>query len=563
MNKIALIFIASSFTLLFSCGTPENSSPVTNEISCLDFSALEKYETLDPVKITDVVSFHIASQIMEPLLRFSEIDLTIKPIVAESWEISADNLTYTFVLKKGIKFHDNSCFADGKGRELTANDVVYTFKRLYLEKSSYGYSLFKNLIKGSEDYTEGEIEGLKAIDDYKVEFTLSKPYSNFLSMLATTGSSILAKEAVEKNKVVGSGPFTYHKEKDTDTTITLLRNPNYHMSDNEGEQLPYLESVAFHYVSSSQKQLEMFINDELDVIVDIHPNAIKTLVETQISDFQNNPKKYVLGRSPKLITSSLKLNTAIAPFNNKKVRQALAMGINKYKIVENILHGEAYSPGKNGIVPSAIKGYDFTSIVGLEYNLDKAKALLAEAGYPGGKGFPTITLASLKSNISTRVVLEIQKQLLTNLNINVEISSMTTHQMNEMNSKSELNMSLGGWLGEFPDPVTFLSLFYGANVPSSTTEKSYPNESRYKNAEFDQLYEKALVTIDDSKRYELCLKADQIIATEVPSIPLWYHENYQIIKANVTGYQANSMDIKYLTHVKVEDLLVKQKGINF
>jgi ABC-type transport system substrate-binding protein len=254
------------------------------------------------------------------------------------------------------------------------------------------------------------------------------------------------------------------------------------------------------------------------------------------------------------------LNTATAPFDNKKVRQAIGMAIDKVKIVTNVMKGEAYSSANNGIVPSAINGYDFSSVVGLEYNLTNAKKLLAEAGYPGGKGFPTITLASLNRNTTTRVILEIQKQLLVNLNINVEISSLTSQQIMEMNGKSELNMSLGGWLGEFPDPVTFLSLFYGADVPSSLTEVSFPNESRYKNAAFDKLYEKALITIDDSKRYELCLKADQIIATDVPGIPLWYHENYQLIKSNIAGYQENSMNIKYLVHVKIEESLVVQKN---
>ena len=562
MNKLALSFIATSFVLLMSCESNKNSqseinSPATKEQSGLDFAVTEKLQTLDPIKITDVISFQIASQIMEPLLRFSEKDLTLVPVIAKSWEISEDNLIYTFKLKKGVFFQDNSCFEQGKGRELTTNDIVYTFKRICSEKSSYGYSLFKNLIKGSENYTEGEIEGLKAIDPYTIQFTLNKPYSNFLNLLGGVNSCIVAKEAIEQNAIVGTGPFVYNEENETATTLTLLRNKNYHMTDEEGNKLPYLASVAIHHVKSPQKQLDMFMNGELDLVRGVPHSSLKELVASQISDFEDKTKKYVLGRYPEVITSSLTLNTAIAPFDNKKIRQALAMAINKEKIVENVLKGEAFSPGYNGIVPSAIKGYDFSSVVGIEFNLAKAKALLAEAGYPAGRGFPTITLASLKRNKSTRVALEIQKQLLSNLNINVEISSMTRQQMTEMNGKSELNMSLGGWLGEFPDPVTFLSLFYGGDVPSSPLEMSYPNEARYKNKAFDKLYKEALITIDDTKRYELCLQADQIIANDAPCIPLWYHENYQLIKSNITGYQANSMNIKYLTYVKFQELATK------
>lgn len=569
MKKLVLRVLAASGFFLMSCGGGENNSAnskiedkenASTNISCLDFAISEKYNSLDPIKITDIVSFHIASQIFEPLLRFDDKDLSLQPSIAESWTISEDALVYTFSLKKGVSFQDNSCFPEGKGRPLTAKDVIYTFQRIYSEKSSYAHSLFQNVIKGAEDYTTGELSGINAIDDYTVAFTLNKPTSNFLNLLATVTASILAKEAIEKNQIVGSGPFTYSKENDNEDAVTLLRNPNYHMTDKEGHKLPYLKSVAFNYVASGQDQLKLFMENKLDVITGIPPESIKELVEAQIADFENKPTKYVLGRNPEVTTTYLSLNTAIAPFNNKKVRQALGMAINKSKIVNNVLKGEAYSPGNNGIVPSAIKGYDFSSVVWLEYNLAKAKKVLTEAGYPEGKGFPTITFASLKRNTAIRVALEIQKQLLTNLNINVEISSVSLKEMVDLNSRSELNMCLGGWLGEFPDPVSFLSLFYGADVPDSPLEMSFPNESRYQNDTFDKLYEEALVTGDEDNRYELCLKADQIIATDVPGIPLWYHENYQLIKSAVTGYQANSMNIQYLTYVKIKDVSEKENS---
>ncbi|MFB0925856.1 MAG: ABC transporter substrate-binding protein, partial [Vicingaceae bacterium] len=418
MKRLVFSFIASSVVFLMSCGSGKNDQTDSNvesdvsskpTISCLDFAISETYITLDPIKITDIVSFHVTSQIFEPLLRFDDKDLSLKPLLVNSWIISEDYLTYTFSLKEGIHFQDNNCFPDGKGRELTANDVVYTFKRIYSEKSSYAYNLFKNQIKGSQNYVEGDIEGLNAIDNYNIEFTLNKPSSNFLNLIANTVSAIVAKEAIEQNAIVGSGPFAYSKENDTKTAITLLRNNNYHLSDKKGNQLPYLESVAFNVAKSGKEQLDLFMANKLDIITGIPPESVKDLVESQIADFQDTPTKYILGRYPKVATSFLSLNTAIAPFNNKKVRQALGMAINKSKIVDNILKGEAYSPGNNGIVPSAIKGYDFSSVVGLDFNLNKAKKLLSEAGFPNGKGFPTIKFASLKRNANIRVALEVQK----------------------------------------------------------------------------------------------------------------------------------------------------------
>jgi len=548
---------------LMSCGGEEskpsekenqNSGISKTKSGCLDFAIGEKYQSLDPINIKDVVSFHIVSQIYEPLLRFDEKDLMLQPLLAESWEVSEDNLTHTFNLKKGIHFQDNDCFEGGEGRELKASDVIYTFKRIYSEKESYSNSLFRNTIEGGDDYqNEGEISGLKAIDDYTVEFTLIKPSSNFMSHLATIGSAIVPREAVEKNVIVGSGPFTYSKENDTKTAVTLLKNQNYHISDKKGNKLPYLESVAFNYVKNGQEQLSLFMENKLDIITGIPPESIKDLVESQIADFQDKPVKFVLGRYPKVSTTFLNLNTAIEPFNNLNIRKAFGMAINKARIVDHVLKGEASSPGNYGVVPSAIKDYDFSSVVGQEYNVTKAKKMLADAGYPEGKGFPTLTFATGKGNQSLRVALEIQKQLLTNLNVNVEISSLSLKEIMEMNNKSLLNMSLRAWLGEFPDPTTFLSLFHSENIPASTEEASYPNEARYKNSQFDKLYEKALVTIDSKKRYELCLSADQIIASEVPVIPLWYHENYQLIQSVVKNYQPNSMNIHYLTYVQLEE----------
>lgn len=568
MKKIVLSFVVIS-VLLMSCGGGENSTSENDEQNdeqndkannCLDFAISEKYNTLDPINVTSVVSFHIASQIYEPLLRFDEKDLSLQPLLAESWVISDDNLVHTFQLKKGIHFQDNSCFADGKGRELKASDVVYSFKRIYSKDSSYASSLFKNIIKGADEVQSGgELSGVKAIDDYTIEFTLNRPSSIFMSLLASVNSSIVAQEAVEKNIVVGSGPFKYNKENDTEIAVTLTRNQNYHISDKNGTKLPYLESVAFNYVKSGQEQLNLFMDNKLDVIAGIPPESVKDIVESQIADFQDKPVKYVLGRYPQVTTSFLNLNTSISPFNNLKVRQAVGMAINKTRIVNDVLKGEAYGPGDHGIVPASIKDYDFSSIVGHEYNVAKAKELLAEAGFPKGKDFPTLKFATGKGNTSLRVALEIQKQLLTNLNINVEISSISMIERRKLNSTSQLHLSLSGWLGEFPDPISFFSLFYGEYVPSSNENSSYPNESRYKNDKFDKLYEQMLITVDTKKRYELCLTADQIIATEVPVIPLWYHENYQLIQSIVKNYQPNSMKIQYLTWVKLEDTPVEKK----
>lgn len=570
-GTIALLFAGM---LIFSCGgdgEKKNGEVVvetTSEETTFNLALSENIQGFDPIKVVDGFSFQVLGQIYEGLLKFNEKDLSIEPLIAESWEVSEDGLIYTFKLKKGVYFHDNSCFEGGKGRELKAVDVKYSLERACSNiEGNYAYNLFKNTIIGAADFHENEtineVKGIKIIDENTVEILLLKPSANFLNLLAVINTSIIPKEAFE-NKTdcfVGTGPFKFEEHKKNEFKTVLVKNENYHMTDKKGNKLPYLDKVVVHYVSNSQEKLEMFQEGKLDVIVDLPSTSIKTVVENQISDFEAKPPKYVLGRYPELVTSYLHLNTMIEPLNNVKVRQAIAMCINKTKIVDVVLNGEAYGPANNGIVPPAIKGYDYESIVGLEYNIEKAQQLLAEAGYKNGEGFPTLKLYnSGKESQALRVGLEIQKEFRTSLNINVEIVSVSFAEKLEAENKGQAHMSIAAWLSDYPTPDNFLSIAYGATVPSSMQESSYPNASRYINKEFDKLYELAVATMDEGERNEICLKAEQMMINEAPIVPLWYNENYRLLQSNISGYQPSIMHIQNLTHVKKTSKLEDTQG---
>lgn len=564
MKKLSLILAIGLLVLFSSCGGDvnndvEDKTLINSFDNRLDLAAWHKYQTLDPIKVKEIISFYITSQIYQSLLKFDDKDFSIKPNLAESWTISDDGLVYTFHLKKGVYFHDNDCFEGGKGRELKASDVVYSFKRICSkELDNYAYTLFQEKIVGAEEFYASEkemdrkeLEGLKVIDDYTVQFTLNNVSSNFLESIANIVAAIVPQEAIEANLVVGSGPFLYTSDLDTEEKIVLKRNTNYHEVDKKGNKLPYIDAVVYHYYKKDQNRLDDFMAGKLDIITDIPAGKIKELVENQIADFESSSSKYFLERNQTISVTKLQLNTSKIPLNNKKVRQAIAHAIDKSQISENVLKGESVESANHGIVPPALKKYDYASVVGLEYDVSKARELLAEVGYKNGEGFPTLVFVTDMGNINVRTALNIQKQLLTNLNINVEISSVSFAEYFDAMQYGRGDIFITRWFAESPDALSFLSLTYGLNVSELLDEPSIINSSRYANPEFDRVYKKASETIDVKTKNELCLVADQLMINDAPIIPLWYPESYVLMQASIKKYRPNAMGFHYFNEVKI------------
>lgn len=565
MNKyFKILALALIVSTVFSCGgdnTDANNVENENQTlfgGTLNIAINQGVIGYDPMKVADGYSLQVLGQLFEGLVRFNDKDLSVEPLLAESWTIDEAGLVYTFKLKKGVFFHNNACFVNGKGRELKADDVLYSFNRVCNSSTNYAYNFLQDKLAGANEAHKSTdfipVSGIKIIDDNTVNFTLTNPSSNFLQTLATISLAIVPKEAFEKEKfdIVGTGPFVFDESSKQKNQITLKRNNNYHQIDSAGNKLPYLDAVTFHIIESSQERLEQFNNKKLDIIVDLPSTSIKNVVENQISDFESKPPKFVLGRYPELVTVYLEFNTKTEPFKNTKVRQAIAMAIDKVKLVDVVLNGEAYGPALNGLVPPVIKGYDHESVVGIEHNIEKAKKMLADAGFKNGEGLPLIKFfISGSDNQTLRVALEIQKQLLTELNVNTEIATVTFAEKLDLDRMAHGSMGVSAWLADYPTPDNFLNIGYGGYVPNSLTEPSFPNSSRFVNSEFDRYFELATTSTDEVKRNELCLKAEQILINEAPIIPLWYNENYRLFQSSVVDYQPNVMHLHNLTKVRI------------
>jgi oligopeptide transport system substrate-binding protein len=576
MKKI--FFILSVITLFSACSnhTNDNGSEKVAKGDkvyggILKINETESYQTLFPISITDVSSAHIANQIYEGLVKFNPKDLSVIPSIAEKWEIDPTGTVYTFHLKKGVFFHDNACFPEGKGREVKASDFEYSFKLLCTntpENATFA-STFKNRVLGANNFFEtsktnpnAPIEGVKVVDDYTIAITLTAPSTSFLFALASPATSVIAKEAYDKygvDMIVGTGAFTFIPSNSPDSVI-LTRNNNYHGMDSLGNQLTFLDSIVVNYVQTKKQELENFQNNKNDIVIGLPSESIKDLVESQINDFQSLPPKYVLERSPEMATQYYEFNTTKEPFNNVKVRQAFCYAIDRNKIVDNILKGEAYGPGVNGISPPSFKGYDITKIKGYDLDVAKAKKLLAEAGYPNGKGFPKVKVElNSDGGKSTNVILEIQKQLMEALNVNIDFEVTPKRQKLEDAKYARSEIFRSASIADFPSPENFLWILYGATVPTDITEPSYPNTARYKNTEFDKLFELGKSAKTQEEGYADLMKAEQLMMNDAPIMVLWYDENYRLVKSHVRDFFSNPMRYRDYSNVYLKEITPAKK----
>lgn len=519
----------------------------------LRYNETEPLQTLFPLEITDAISSHIASQVYEGLVKFNPGSLEVIPALASKWDIDASRTVYTFHIRSNAYFHDNDCFPEGKGRKVTAKDFEYAFRMLCSgENTSLNFATtFKDRLKGANKFNKegGTLEGVKVLSDSVLQLTLEKPSNSFIYVLANPAACVLAKEAVEKhgNKVhVGTGPFMVQEIKSDTSGVVLVRNNNYYGMDKFGNQLPFLDTIKVSFIDSKKAELEAFEAGKLDFVWGMNKESIISLVENNINLFKN-PAKYELERNAEMVTQLYEFNTTREPFNNVKVRQAFCYAINRNKIIEGVLRGEAYGPGINGISPPALKDYNTTEIKGYDFDPEMARKLLSEAGYktpnnPKGKDFPNVRLVLNSGGAkNTNVASEIQNQLRDVLGVNMDFVNVTFQQKLDDARYARSDIFRSAWVADFPSAENFLSLYYGAEVPDSTSKPSFPNTSRYKNPEYDKLFEagKTAATIEEANK--LFLQAEQLMMKDAPSMILWYDDNFRLKQANVQNLKNNAM----------------------
>jgi oligopeptide transport system substrate-binding protein len=521
--------------------------------------------TLYPYYIYDNVSDIVACQIYDGLVKLNPKNLTIVPSIANRWEVDTAGTLYTFHIRKNVFFQDDQCFQDGKGRKVTADDFKYSMEKLCTASPDNVIFpiTFKGTVVGADEYYEQskkgkpsvELTGVKVLNDSTIQIKLIKRSPVFMSMLAGPAGFVIAKEALEKygkSIHIGTGPFIYDASSDS-SRIVLTRNSNYYKFDSLGNQLPFVDSVIMTFIPNKLDEFKAFQEGRIDYIKGVPSTKVDKMVEEQISDFQHKPPKYVLARVPEMSTQYYSFNTTKAPFNDPRVRKAISYAINRNKIVSDVLEGEAFAPGIHGITPPSFIDYPQDSVIGDTLNIELARKLLAEAGFKDGKDFPTATLElNSGGGINTTVAVEVQKELLNNLNININFNTVSFGRKFQDERYGRYEIIRSGWIADYPNPADFLMLFYGGNIPDSN-QSSYYNVTRYKNPEFDRLFDLGRSAPTQKKANSYFVKAEQLVMNDAPIIVLWYEQNYCLTRWAVKDLYANPMNYLDLSGTYIDN----------
>lgn len=536
----AIIFFLCFFVslqLMSSCTNHQHSNK-----KIFHYNESSGLTSLDPAFAKNKQVMWAVHQVYNTLIEIDS-NMHMAPSLAKHWDVSADNKTFTFYLRDNVFFANDDCFKNIP-RKLTASDVEYSFYRI-IDKAtaSPGAWIFNNRVDS--------IEPFKAINDTTFQLKLQRPFQSILGILSMQYCSITAKEAVAfygndfRRHPVGTGPFSFVAWEEGQALV-LKKNENYFEKDTDGKQLPYLDGIKVSFYDSKATEFLEFQQNRLDFIDDIDA-SFKDEVLTKTGNLKDKWKgKIELQKQPYLNIEYLGIlvdeqNELVknSPLKLKKIRQAINYGFDRKKMMLYLRNSIGIA-AQSGFVPCGLPSFDSVKVKGYSFNPEKAKQLLAEAGFTNGKSLPTIKLLTIPiyGDLGSYIANELQQ-----VGINVQVEVIQKSLLMEQMAKGSATFFRGSWIADYPDAENYLSVFYSKNPAP-------PNYTRYKNTVYDGLYERALAEKNDTLRYSLYQQMDKLIIEDAPVVPLWYDMAIHLVHNNIHSFPANSLNLLELRRVK-------------
>ena len=478
--------------------------------------------TLDWTLATDHVSFLVITNLMEGLTEYDR-DLKPTPAIAKRWEVSSDGKTYTFYLRDDVRWSD--------GRSVTAQDFEYSWKRLLNPRTAAEYAYFLYDVENAFEYNTGLIQddalvGVKAIGSAILQVRLKKAIVYFPSITTFMVTFPLRKDVIEQygdswtdpDHMITNGPFRV-AEWQHEYKLRLEANPEYFGGR------PWLDEIQLYVVNEPTTALTLYETGDLDM-VHLSPEAIPAFLSSPDYRKQSLLRGYYYG-----------VNTEKEPFTDRRVRRAFSMAIDRDELPRILKGGEIPTASW---IPQGMMGYNES--IGLSYNPENARRLLAEAGYPDGKGFPVIKAAYNTDPVHTLIAENLQAQWKRNLGVEIGLDNQEWKvYLKRLKTDTPVLFRLG-WGADYPDPDNFMVLF---------TTDSGNNNTHWGNPRYDDLIARGSVERNLQKRQRIYDEAQQILVEKDAVImPLFVASQNLLVKPYVDGLELNSMELLYLKKVR-------------
>ncbi len=540
INKsTGLLFALSSSLLLIlssSCSLDwETNVESGNRDQILHIGNGDEPQELDPHLTTGIPEFHIQLALFEGIVSKHPADLSIVPGVAESWNVSDDQLTYTF------HFRENALWSNGD--PITAGDFIYSWERALRPELGSLYSYMFTYIKNADAFFKGEIKdftkvGVKALDDRTLQVKLRSPTPFFLQLLDHHSYYPVHPPTIEKfggmikrgsqwsrpGNFVGNGPFDL-KDWKLNRILTVKKSPTYWDADTVK-----LNEIHFYPIANRSTEERMYRAGQLHITEEL-PNEKVAIYQDMNST--------ALRITAYLGTYFYRFNSKVEPLGDARVRKALSMSINRSQIVEKITKGgeiPAYAlspPNTNG----------FTSTSKVEYNIERARELLAEAGFANGEGFPKLEIIYNTDESHRKIAIAIQQMWKKALNIDVTLANQDWQVYLDSESRGNYDISRAAWIGDYLDPNNFLDMFLsgGGN-----------NRTGWGNPEYDRLIAAAAKAVTKEERFKYFQENERILVEEAPIMPIYTYTKVYLRESSVKGWYDNILNQHPYKHVYLQ-----------
>jgi oligopeptide transport system substrate-binding protein len=582
-----LAFCALLATGIGPCS--RGGGPSDGDLAVFHGTLRDDVKTLDPAIAYDEMSWEVLPSVYEQLYQYAYLSETFKVVpllAADLPKVSADRLTLTIRLRKDVRYQDDPCFKEtqGKGRELKAQDVIYGFKRLALPSlQSGGWWLLDGKVAGINAFKEKldkapkgdipkvfteEVEGLKALDDHTLQIKLVRPYPQLTYALTMPFLSPVPPEAVAAyadenghltDHAVGTGPFVV-KSWERQRRLVLDRNPNYHpdffptegsmeyrkrgLLADAGKPLPFVDRIVWDVIRETQPMWLEFMSGHQDLVQIPKDNFSQALTPegTLTRELAAKGMRLVMDTNLQYFYLGFNMKDKVVG-GNKALRQALSSTVDREKWIETFTNGTGRK--QTTALPPGIPDRPSGTRLKYDFDLSRAKELMKKAGYPEGKGLPTLNMDMRGADSVTRQMGEFFTAQFAAVGVRLNVVYNTFPAFLEKIKNANFQLEYGGWIMDYPDAENVYQLLYGPNKAPG------PNESSYDNPELNQLYEQMAVMDSGPKRAALVARMDAILQEDVPWGLGYYHTRHYLAQPWLLNFRVSDVILNKWKYVRV------------